>query len=226
MDNDKNEMYSRIFPFWDKLTQDEKNRLCTNSSEVKYKKGATIHSGSNECTGVIIVKSGCVRTYLLSDEGREITLYRMHKGSICMLSASCVLQSITFDVFVNAETDCVCDIINGNVFAEVAEKNIYVKNFALETAVEKFSDVVWVMQQILFMSFDRRLAIFLWDEISDSDSMQIKYTQEQIAKYMGSAREVVSRMLKYFVSEGIVSHSRGGITVTDKQKLKELAFKK
>ena len=78
------------------------------------------------------------------------------------------------------------------------------------------------MQQILFMSFDKRLAIFLLDEVAKNNSDTLKITHEQIAKYMGSAREVVSRMLKYFEGEGIVALSRGGIQLLDKQKLRGL----
>ena len=81
------------------------------------------------------------------------------------------------------------------------------------------------MQQILFMSLDKRLAIFLLDEASKLGSDTIKLTHEQIAKYMGSAREVVSRMLKYFVSEGMISSSRsGGIKLLDKARLRKLTL--
>ena len=78
------------------------------------------------------------------------------------------------------------------------------------------------MQQILFMGADRRLAIFLWDEISKSKTTEVKMTHEQIARYMGSAREVISRMLKYFAGEGIVELFRGGVRVIDKKKLQNL----
>ena len=89
-------------------------------------------------------------------------------------------------------------------------------------ATERFSDVMWAMQQILFMSFDKRLAIFLLDESSALHSDELRITHEQIAKLMGSAREVVTRMLKYFSSEGYVTLSRGTVTLTDKAGLKKL----
>ena len=222
--NDCSELYNKIFPFWEHLTDSEKEQMCRFSTGAKFGKGENIHGASGECTGAIIVKSGCVRIYILSEEGREVTLYRLYPGDICMLSASCVLKTITFDVFADAEEESECYIINGKVFAEVSEQNIYVKNFALDTAVARFSDVMWVMQQILFMSFDRRLAIFLWDELSKTGGDTIKMTHEQIAKYTGSAREVVSRMLKYFASEGIVEALRAGVKILDKDKLRALAL--
>ena len=140
-----------------------------------------------------------------------------------MLSASCVLKTITFDVFIDAEEKSEVFIINSKIFAELSEKNVYVENFALAIATERFSDVIWAMQQILFMSFDKRLAIFLIDETAKNGNNSLKLTHEQIAKYMGSAREVVSRMLKYFVSEGIVELSRGGIKIINKEKLLSIA---
>lgn len=216
-------MYQEMFPFWNRLTSKEKELFCQNTLEKHFSKGENVHGGK-ECTGAILVKNGSLRVYLLSEEGREVTLYRLFAGDICMLSASCVLKTIEFDVLVDAEEESDCCIINGTVFSEISEQNLSVKNFALEKAVERFSDVMWVMQQILFMSFDRRLAIFLWDEMSKTKSTEIHLTHEQIARYMGSAREVVSRMLKYFVAENIVSLFRGGIKILDQKKLKALAY--
>jgi CRP/FNR family transcriptional regulator len=139
-----------------------------------------------------------------------------------MLSASCVLRSVTFDVYIDAEDKGEVSIINASAISAVVEQNIYAENFALKVAAERFSDVMWAMQQILFMSFDRRLAVFLLDELAKNDDDIIKLTHEQIAKYMGSAREVVSRMLKYFSSEGIVEYSRGGIKILNKNILRKI----
>ena len=224
MDNKElNTVFEKSFPFWNILSQSDRDYICNSSSAVSYPKSTNIHSDS-DCGGVFFVKKGCLRLYILSEDGKEITLYRLFPGDMCMLAASCVIQSITFDVFVDAEEPSDCLIIAGNAFASVSERVPEMKIFALEMAVSRFSDVMWVMQQILFMSFDRRLAIFLLDESVNIGSDTIKLTHEQIAKYMGSAREVVSRMLKYFSSEGIVESSRSnGIKILDKKRLRELA---
>lgn len=218
-----NAVYEKIFPFWDKISEEDKSFICTSSQKVNYTRGTTVHD-STECSGVFFVRSGCLRVYIMSDEGKDITLYRLHEGDMCMLSASCVLQTITFDVFVDSEEDSECFVVGGPAFKAVSDRNPLVKIFALETAVGKFSDVMWVMQQILFMSTDKRLAIFLFDEAARTGSDIINLTHEQIAKYMGSAREVVSRMLKYFAAEGIVEVSRKDIRILDKAKLRNLAL--
>ena len=139
-----------------------------------------------------------------------------------MLSASCVLDAITFDVFVDAEESSECVVVGGCAYEALSLRMPEAKIFALETALSRFSDVMWVLQQVLFMSMDKRLAIFLLDEISKNKSDTVSLTHEQIARYMASAREVVSRMLKYFSSEGIVEVSRGGIKILDKKRLRAL----
>ncbi len=216
-------IYREIFPFWGKISDTDRAYICQNSYIYTYPRGKNIHDGS-ECSGVILVRSGSLRLYMMSDEGKDITLYRLHKGDLCMLSASCVLSAVTFDVFVDAEEDSECCVVSGAAFAAVSERNPDIRIFALETAVSRFSDVMWVMQQILFMSMDRRLAIFLSDESARTGSDTIALTHGQIARYMGSAREVVSRMLKYFAGEGIVEVSRGGVTILDRKRLRELAL--
>lgn len=216
-------VFKENFPFWDNLDKSEQEYICKNSQSVTFPKGSNAHD-SSECSGVFFIISGCLRVYIMSEDGKDITLYRLHKGSMCMLSASCVLQSVTFDIFIDAEEDSECVVISGPAFASVAERNPDINIFALELAVSRFSDVMWVMQQILFMSVDKRLAIFLIDEANRTNSDIIELTHEQIAKYMGSAREVVSRMLKYFSNEGLVEVNRKGVKIIDKKRLRDLTL--
>lgn len=217
------DLLSTTFPFWDRLSDMDKETLVNSSQRVVFEGGTCIHDG-NECTGVILVKRGSLRLYILSDEGKDITLYRIFPGEMCMLSATCVLNNITFDVFVDTEDAGEVVVIGGCALEDLSRRIPEVKIFALETALSRFSDVMWVMQQILFMSMDKRLAIFLLDESSRTHADTVHLTHEQIAKYMGSAREVVSRMLKYFVTEGLVTQSRSeGITILDKARLRRMS---
>lgn len=212
----------RCLPFWEKLTDAQQTLLTTRSGWVTYGRGETIHRGDEECVGLILVETGQFRVCMLSEDGREITLYRLYPGDVCVLSASCVLEAITFDVFVEAVEDTRMLNIPADSFRQVMEENIYAEAFSYKTATLRFSEVMWTMQQILFMGVDRRLAIFLLDEIARTGSDTLHLTHEQVARYMGTAREVVSRMLKYFASEGLVALSRGGIQVTDRKRLREM----
>ena len=224
MPNSYYEILKNAFPFWDTLTKDQQNMLLNDAVKKDFQKGQNIHGLGGHCTGPILVQKGCVRTYLMSEDGKEITLYRLYGGDVCILSANCIIDSITFDVFIDATEDTSCIIIPACAFSAITNSSLEAQNFALNLAVSRFSDVIWAMQQMLFMSFDRRLAIFLYDELQKSNDDTINITQEQIAKYTGSAREVVSRMLKYFSSETIATTVRGCVKILDREKLKKIAF--
>ncbi|MEG0830040.1 MAG: Crp/Fnr family transcriptional regulator [Anaerovoracaceae bacterium] len=219
---DCSDLFIKHFSFWEHLSEQEKQLLCDNTNIAHYLKGTNVHRGNEDCIGIILVKKGQLRTYLLSEDGRDVTLYRLFEGDVCILSASCVLEAITFDVFIDAEEDTDLLLVNSSVFHQMADENIYVECFGYKLATTRFSDVMWAIQQILFMGADRRLAIFIWDEITKNKTNEVKMTHEQMARYMGSAREVVSRMLKYFAAEGIVELFRGGLRVIDKKKLQGL----
>lgn len=219
------EELSKFLTFWNQLNGAEKKLLVQNAIVQKYLKGVTMHHGSGDCLGVVLIRKGQLRTYMLSPDGRDITLYRLFSGDICILSASCVLETITFDVFIDVEEDSEIITISSSLFQQLAKQNIYVEVFGYKMATSRFSDVMWAMQQILFMSIDKRLAIFLNEEIKNKKSLELKITHGKIAKNMATAREVVTRMLKYFSQEGIVKLSRGKITIIDESKLKKLILK-
>lgn len=213
---------NKYLPFYNNLSEDEKSDVEKSIKTMNFKKGENIHDASHECLGMLYIKSGTLRTYMLSDEGKEITLYRINSGEICILAASCVLKYITFDVFIDAEEDCEILQLSASCLSKLMKNNIHVECFVYKTTTERFSDVMWAMQQILFMSFDRRLATFLLDESRRTQNSTVFLTHEQIAKYIGSAREVVTRMLKYFADEGLVELKRGSVKIIDRETLNSL----
>lgn len=214
--------FKQYFTFWDQLTPAQQQTLCAATHPLHCGKGENVH-GTGGCTGVLVIQSGCLRGYLLSEEGREITLFRAYPGEVILLSAPCAMRQITLEVMIDAEEETDLLVIDGAAYANVTSENIYAENFSLRAAAARLSDAVWVMEQIMFMRFDRRLATFLLDEMDKSGSQQLKMTHDQIARYMGSAREVVSRMLRYFTAEGIVRQSRGTIQLLDRQKLETIS---
>ena len=213
--------FEKYFPFWGELSEKDRNYLCENTVEEHYERLSPVQS-TGECSGLFLVRSGRLRVYMLSEEGKEITLYRLEPGDVCMLAASCVLGSITFDVFVDAELPCDCYRISASAFGDVVERIPAVKIFALETTVERFSEVMWVMQQLVFMSMDERLAIFLLEESRLAGRETVSLTHEQIARHLGTAREVISRVLKHMASDGLLEVLRGGIKIKDKSALRRL----
>lgn len=215
-----NHYLKESYPFWGRLTSREQEVLVSNSTIAKYVKGSFIYSRDEDCLGVFIVLEGKIRIYIQSEDSREITLFRLGPNEVCTLSASCLIREITFDIQIEAEEDSKILLSNTSAFRTLINDNIYVENYIYKHTTEHFSDVMWAFGQILFSSFDKRLAAYLEDERIRSGSCVLKTTHEQIAKNLGSAREVVSRMLKYFEKEGIVSLSRGTVTILDKDKLR------
>ncbi|MEG0751413.1 MAG: Crp/Fnr family transcriptional regulator [Oscillospiraceae bacterium] len=214
-----------LYPEWKHLSDSEREALAGAARQVRYKRGDAVHRGSLDCIGALLLIDGKLRVYMLSDQGKEVTLYRLSSGDMCILSASCVLRTITFDVHIDADSDVDALLISPDIYGQVCESNIYAECHSYKLLSDRFSEVMWAMQQILFMSFDKRLAIFLWDELTSTGGDTIALTHEQLAKYIGSAREVVTRMLRYFSEEGIVELMRGGVKIIDRRKLKELTMK-
>lgn len=208
-----------VFPFWKNLTDSQKLEIAAKTTTHRHAKGELVHGGGTNCTGIIGVKSGRLRAYLLSEEGKEVTLFRLLPGDTCILSASCIIKNISFDLQVEAESDIELYIINPAIYDKITKENPAVDNFMKDLLSMRFSETMWVMEQILFMKLDRRLAIFLMEQSGIEESDTITLTHQEIADHMGSAREVISRMLKYFAGEGMVQMSRKGITLLDREKL-------
>ncbi len=209
-------------PFWTSLTEQEKEILRKSAVIRRYEKGSFIHSSDRDCLGMLFIISGEIRTYILSDEGREITLFRLYPNDLCVLSASCVISQISFDTQMTARQDTEVLIIPPNITALLKEQNISVRCFLYEQATERFSEVMWAMQQILFKGLDQRLAAFLVEECERTNSNAVRMTHEQIARNISSAREAVARMLKQFTQDGLVELKRGEIIIKDTDGLKRL----
>ncbi|PWM25742.1 MAG: Crp/Fnr family transcriptional regulator [Oscillospiraceae bacterium] len=212
----------RIFPFWGELAQPEQEALRRGCIQSAHPKGTLLHRFDRDCRGVLLVTRGQLRVYLLSPEGREVTLYRIREGEVCVMSSSCLMDAILFEVLIEAAADVELLTVPSSVLAPILRDHPAAELFLYKTAAERFSGILWTMQQILFLGVDRRVAIFLWEEYGKSGPA-IRITHDEIARNIGSAREVVTRVLQYFVGEGILSLSRGKVDILDADRLRRLA---
>ena len=213
--------FQNIFPFWEQLNNKEQDIVSASVLSQKMKKGDILHRGCGECSGIVHVAKGQLRVYIVSEEGREVTLYRLHQGELCVLSASCLMDAIVFDVLIEAVQETELVVLPSPALSTIMDSNPMVELSLYKRVVENFSDVMWTMQQILFMGVDKRVAHFLWDEMAKTGDTTIRLTHEEVARFIGSAREVVTKVLKYFVEEEVVSLSRGKIEIIDKAKLRK-----
>ena len=214
--------FQSYFTIWNQLNTAEQEQIMENLLTRTVKKGTVLHNGSMDCLGLLLVKSGQLRAYILSDEGREVTIYRLFDRDICLLSASCMMRSIQFDITIEAEKDTELWIIPVNVFQSITEQSAPLANYTREVMAARLSEAMWLIEQIMWKSLDKRVAAFLLEEAVIEGTEKLKITHEVIANHLGSHREVITRMLKYFQNEGMVKLARGTIEITDASKLKEL----
>ena len=213
---------SAYFPIWDKLTKAQQERIAATSNLHTVKAGTLLHDGGPDCLGLLLVKSGQLRAYMLSEEGREITISRFFDMDICLFSASCVMRNMQFSVFIEAEKDSEIFVIPACLYQNLMDESLPLANFSHNLITSHLSEVMWLMEQIMWKSFDKRLAAFLLEEAAVEGTNQLKITHEKIANHMGTAREVVTRMLRWFQSEGMVKLTRGTVDITDEKKLRKL----
>lgn len=211
------------FPIRDNLTDNQKRTLEESAVDRSAMKGTLLHSGSEDCKGLFVIRSGRLRAFILSDEGKEVTIYRLFERDICLFSASCIMSSIQFDVFIEAEEDSELWVIPSDTYKKLMEESAPIANYTNEIMASRFSEVMWLIEQIMWKSMDRRLADFLLEESDLSSSDKLDITHEKIANHLGTAREVITRMLRYFQSEGMVSLTRGSIKLTDHSRLESLS---
>lgn len=132
------------------------------------------------------------------------------------------MRSIQFEITIEAEKDTELWVIPAEIYKSIMEESAPVANYTNELMATRFSDVMWLIEQILWKSLDKRVAAFLLEESAIEDSNELKITHEIIANHLGSHREVITRMLRYFQSEGMVRLSRGTIVLLDRKKLEAL----
>ena len=214
--------FQSCFPIWDRLSTDQQSRILNSLVSRQVNQGAVIHSGNADCTGLLVVKSGQLRAYILSDEGREISIYRLFDRDICLFSASCMLRSAHFDITIEAEKDTELWVVPAEVYRGVMEESAPLSNYTNEIMATRFSQVMWLVEQIMWKSMDKRVAAFLLEESAIEGTGRLSITHETIANHLGTHREVVTRMLRYFQGEGIVKLARGTVEIANRPKLEAL----
>ena len=214
--------FSEYVPIWNQLTPGQRELLSGSLVSRSVKNRAVLHGGGRDCTGLLLVKSGQLRAFILSREGREVTLYRLFDRDLCLFSASCIMRSIQFDVTIAAEKDTELWVISAEAYKELMEQSAAAANYTNEIMAARFSEVMWLIEQVMWNSMDRRVAAFLLEEAAIEGANRLSITHETIANHLGTHREVVTRMLRYLQGEGMVRLSRGAVELLDVKRLSAL----
>ena len=160
-------------------------RLTAAASPRRLAQGELLHGAGAECLGLLALQRGRLRAFMLSEAGREITLYRLFERDICLFSASCMVRSLQFDISIEAERDSELLVISPEVYRRVMEQSAPLANYTNELMASRFSEVMWLVEQVLWKSFDRRLAAFLLEESALEGGEELRITHERIAGAFG-----------------------------------------
>lgn len=179
-----------------------------------YEKGVLLHSPLDACEGLFFVNSGCLRVYILSPEGREVTLYRLQEGELCLFSASCVFQNINFDIYIEAEIGSTIEVISIAEYRKLQDNPAFV-NYVNDIMARRMNQILQLLNDILWNRMDQRILNYLKEEAQIQESRELTITHERIANHLGTAREVVSRVLKYLETNQQLVLKRGKIQLLD-----------
>jgi len=207
---------------WELLTEEEKNLVLNKATMQSFKKNEILMDMNNSCLGLLYIVSGSIRISILSEEGREATLFRLGENETCVFSASCVIHQIQLETLMMAKEETQVIILDTSIVDYLMDHNMKVKCYFYELTIKRFNEALWVLQDVLFKRFDKRLAQYLLDVYYQTNSKTIYSTQEEIAKDVSSSREVVTRMLKNFMHDNLIEIKRGEIKILDLNKLKKL----
>lgn len=216
--------FQEHFPIWGQLHTEQQRMLLDSLTFQSAAKGTLLHGGHTDSTALFLIRTGQVRAYIFSDEGREITIYRLFDGDMCLFCAPCVVRAIQFAVTIQAEKDTEFWSIPSGVYRKLMAESAAVANYTNELMASRFSEVMSRMEQFMWKSMDKRVAAFLLQESSIEGTHELKITHEAIANHLGSHREVITRTLRDFQGEGIVKLSRGMVTILDKEPLENLCI--
>jgi len=209
------------FPILGSLDDELMDRLTQTAMWRRYDAHEDVQNHDETCDGLMKVKQGRLRVYMQDDEGKEITLYRLYPGDSCVMTASCLLHQMNVDFLIEAETETIVILLPTTYLSYVSQRYPALSEHLNELVRARFSELTWVIRQIVFSSMPARIAEFLISQYVSRENTTLALTHEEIANDLGSAREVVSRILKYFQEEGLIDQSRKRIELLDIEGLKK-----
>lgn len=213
--------FQEALPFFTTLNNREKIEFQQQSEILIGDPGKVIVEAGVVCRKVYFVLEGSLRVFQLSEEGREMTLYRAKEGEACLFSLTCIMKEEALNTITVVEKKAKLVGIPVVYFEELMSENLEFQRYFLRRLLRKISSLMSRTEAVTFFSIEQRLAKYLWDRFSNHASAILFTTHEKIAAEIGSAREVVSRMLKAFQEEGVIKLSRGKITLLSQEKLKK-----
>ena len=208
------------FPFFSSLSAQTRQAVLSRAVTKKLDAKQVLIRDGGECAYLPFVIEGMLRVYKSSPGGREITLYRIERGESCILSATCIVNGGSFPAVAEAEGASEILLLPAKLIAESMENNSDWRRFLFGLYARRLEDVLTLVDEVAFHHMDSRLAAYLLRHASGKPG-SIDRTHGEIADELGTSREVVTRILRDFETDGLVETSRGRIRLRRPDGLRE-----
>jgi CRP/FNR family transcriptional regulator len=209
------------FPFFEKADEALKREIVEHASFVRIPAGEYIFFEGDECSQLALIIEGSVRVYKSAESGHEITLYRLGRGDSCILTASCIYAQSNFPAVAVTEDDVEAAVVPAPVFRRWVNEYPAWREYLFSLLSKRLGDVMATIEEVAFRRMDLRIAEFLLRSLTD-DTNRVERTHQDIARELGTSREVVSRILKHMESKKMVLLHRGCVEITDEGMLKKM----
>ncbi|MBS4031225.1 MAG: Crp/Fnr family transcriptional regulator [Clostridiales bacterium] len=222
---DKRLIYDQIkslYPFMEFFNSDQEKLFIANMFNRHYSPGSILMEHGVSCNDIFFILEGSLRVSGISEEGREVVLYRIHKGDFCLMKAYSIMTETDFPAVAQVETKTEVIALPAKIFKDILSENPQLQNFIFTSSLHRLKDVIGVLESITFIGIKQRLAKLLILLATQRSSHTLKITHEQIALEIGSSREVISRTLKNFGDASVVQLSRGQIQILSLDSLKKI----
>lgn len=218
---------AQLLPFWPQLSPQQQQQLARAAVLREAKAGTVLHRTEDDCLGMIAVADGQLRAYLSSEQGREITLFRLLPRDICLFSASCAIPGLENHVIISVQQDAAFWVVAPAVYRELVQTSAAAAAYINGIMASRLSDMMWLVDQLFSRSMDARVAVLLLEESALQQTDAVRVTHDGLARHLGTVREVVTRVLHYLKAEGLIALSGGGrgastITLLDRPGLEKL----
>lgn len=216
--NDTRSRLLQLYPMLGELPAAELDAMLANARLMQFPAGTVLFDENQPCQGFPLLLSGNLRVIKSSANGRELQLYRVLPGESCILTSSCLLGHTPYQARGIVLESLEMVMLPASVFHQLLGKNDAFRRYVFQLFTERLTDMMELVTSVAFQKLDQRLAALLIGKTSP-----INTTHQAIADELGSAREMVSRLLKGFAEQGWVKLGREQISVTDLAALKKFA---
>jgi CRP/FNR family transcriptional regulator len=199
------------FPFYAQMSEADRALLRSKVFPREIARGQIMTGDNQRCTGIPMVVKGRLRLFRISEKGREMTLYRVAEGELCILAAVCALGDAEYDFTIEAEKDSALAIIPPDTFKELLYRSDAFRTYVFNALAYRLILSIDTIEMLIFMSIEERLAEYL--QRSANAAGEVKITHEQLAIELGSSREVITRQLQKMAEKGLILLKRGKIAL-------------